>query len=141
MNLSKNTKLTIVKAGTSTGGGAIDTDSVDMQGFEGVRFFGVFETADAGNFASIEQSSDDGSSDDFTGLLGTKVVPGDSADAFSIDVYRPEKRYVRAAIIRAGADTVLGEIYALQYGAKSAPTTQGSTVDHEDHISPIEGTI
>lgn len=140
MNLSKNTKTTLVKAAQTSAGTAINSDSVDMQGFEGVMFVGSVSTVNAANFANVAQSSDDGSSDDFTDLLATKVVPGTNGNSFLIDVFRPEKRYVRLEIDRGGANTVTGDIYAIQYGARKKPTSQGATIDAETHISPIEGT-
>ncbi len=137
MNLSKNVKLTKVLALSSSAGTALNTASVDMQGFEGVMFFGRMATADVGNFANLAQSSDDSS---FADLLGTKVVPGDDADSFMIDVYRPLDRFVRLEVVRAGADTIVGDIYAIQYSGRTAPTTHGATIDAETHISPAEGT-
>ena len=140
MNLSKHVKVTMVKADSTTAGTAVTSDSVDMAGFEGVMFWVEMDTVNAANFANLAQSSDDGSSDAFADLTGTKVVPGDDGDTAMIDVYRPVERYVRMEVDRGGADTVLGEIWALQYGAHKKPTTHGSTIDSELHISPAEGT-
>jgi len=140
MELSSQVKLTKVKANQTSAGTAINSDSVDMKGFEGVMFFGVIATADADNFANAAQSSDDGSADAFADLTGSKVVPGDDGDSFLIDVYRPRERYVRCEIDRGGANTATGDIYALQYGARKKPTSHGATVDAEIHISPSEGT-
>ena len=140
MNLSKNVALIKVKALSASAGTAINSDSVDMQGWEGVMFFGRIATVDAVNFANAAQSSDDGSADAFADLAGTKVTPGDDADSFLIDVYRPLERYVRCEVDRGGANTIVGDIYAIQYGPKVKPTTHGSTIDAETHISPAEGT-
>lgn len=137
MNLSKNVKVTMVKAAQASGGGAINSDSVDMQGFEGVMFFGSIGTVNAGNFANAAQSEDDTNFDD---LEGTKVVPGDDGDSFLIDVYKPKERYVRVEIDRSGAATATGDIYAIQYGAHKPPVTHGPTIDAELHVSPDEGT-
>lgn len=140
MNLSKKTKLTLVKASQISGGTAVNSDSVDMSGWEGVMFFGSITTANAANFANLAQSSDDGGADAFADLAGTKVVPGDNGDSFLIDCFRPRERYVRCEIDRGGAATVTGDIYALQYGPKKLPTSQGTTIDAEQHTSPAEGT-
>jgi hypothetical protein len=135
-NFSKNCKVTLVKAGQADGTSAINSDSVDMQNFRGVAFFGSIATQAAGNFGNAAQSSDDSSFDD---LLGTKVIPGDSGDSFMIDVYEPLDRYVRCEVAR-GTSTVTGDIYAVQYGARKVPVTHGATIDAETHISPAEGT-
>lgn len=135
-NLSKNTKLIKVLALSASAGTALNSASVDMAGFEGVMFFGRMATSDVGNSAHVAQSADDSS---FADLLGTSVVPGDDADSFLIDVYRPTDRYLRCEVVRSGADTIVGDIYAIQYGARVAPTSQGATIDAETHISPAEG--
>lgn len=137
MNLSKNVKITMVKARQTSAGTAINSDSVDMQGFDGVIFLGVMETANAANFANAAQSADDVS---FADLAGTKVVPGDNGDSFLIDVYKPTDRYVRCEVDRGGAATAVGAIFAIQYQGRKAPVTHGTTIDAETHISPDEGT-
>lgn len=136
-NLTKDVKITLVKAAQTSAGTAVNSDSVDMQNFEGVVFVGSIATANAGNSANAAQSSNDSSFDD---LAGTKVVTGDDGDSFMIDVYRPTDRYVRCELVRAGADTVTGDIYAIQYGARKKPVTHGATIDSEVHVSPEEGT-
>lgn len=138
MNLSKNVKLTKVKALEGSAGTAINSDEVDMAGFDGVMFFGRIATVNASNFANAAQSSV--SSGTFLDLLGTKVTPGDDADSFCIDVYKPTDRYVRCEVDRGGTNTIVGDIYAIQYGAHKKPTSHGSTIDAETHISPAEGT-
>jgi len=137
MNLSKDVKITMVKDAAVSAGTALNSDSVDMAGFEGVMFIGQIDTANAANFANVAQSSDDSS---FADLTGTKVVPGDNDDSFLIDVYKPGDRYVRCEVDRGGANTAIGPIYAIQYGAAVKPTSHGATIDAETHISPAEGT-
>ena len=137
MNLSKDVKITMVKDAAVSAGTALNSDSVDMAGFEGVMFIGQIDTANAANFANAAQSSNDSSFDD---LAGTKVVPGDNDDSFLIDIYKPGDRYVRCEIDRGGANTATGPIYAIQYGAAVKPTSHGATIDAELHVSPAEGT-
>ena len=137
MNLSKNVKVTKVKALSSTAGTAVNSDSVDMAGFDGVMFLGRIATANAANFGNAAQSADDST---FADLEGSAIITGDDADSFLIDIYKPTDRYVRCEINRAGADSIIGDIYAIQYGAHKKPTSHGSTIDAETHISPAEGT-
>ena len=139
MNLSKNSKLIKVKAGQASGTDLITSDTVDMQGFEGVMIFGSIATANAGNYATARQG-DNSAMSDGADLAGTKIVPGDNGDSFLIDLYRPSKRYVDVQVVR-GAATITGDIYALLYDApRKAPTSQGATIDAELHVSPAEGT-
>lgn len=140
MNFLSQNKITQVKAPQATATTEIDSDSVDMAGFEGVTFVGSLGTANAGNYAKIQQSSDNGVADGWSDLADTKVVPGDNGDSFAIEVYHPEKRYLRAVVIRAGATTTTGDVYAIQSGAHKAPVDQGATIDSEIHASPAEGT-
>lgn len=138
MNLSKNVKITKVLAGAVSGGGALNSAAVDMNGFEGVLFVGSIATVNAANFANLAQGDTSGGA--FVDLAGTKVVPGDDGDSFQIDVFRPIDQFVRLEIDRGGAATVTGDVYAVQYGAAKKPTTHGATIDSETHISPAEGT-
>ena len=139
--LSKTVKVTRVSAGATTAGTAHNTSAVNMAGFAGVIFFGRFATAHASNFASLAQSATSGGS--FADLAGTKVVPGDNGDSFLIDVKRPPagKPWVRCEIDRGGADTVLGDIYAIQYGSRKSNPGAGTTVDTETHVDIVEGSI
>ncbi len=137
MNLSKNIRIQKVKALSTTAGSAVDSDSVDMAGWDGVLFFVTMATVNASNFVNLAQSADDSS---FADLAGTKVTPGDDNDVGAIDVYRPTDRYVRMEVDRGGANTVLGEIYAIQYRGRKLPSTHGSDIDIKTHISPAEGT-
>ena len=138
MNQSKKSKLILVKAGQASGTTTITTDTIDMQGFEGVMIFGSIATVNAGNFAKARQGDNSGMSDG-ADLAGTKVVPGDNGDSFLIDLYRPGKRYVDVQVVR-GVAAVTGDIYALLYEPRKAPTSQGATIDAELHVSPAEGT-
>jgi hypothetical protein len=139
MNLSKNSKLTLVKAAAVSAGTDVESDVIDMSGFDGVMFFGSIGTANAANFANAQQGKL-ANGTDMADLTGTKVVPGDDGDSFLIDVYLPRERYVRCLVDRGGANTATGDIYALQYGPSKRPTSHGSTIDAETHASPAEGT-
>lgn len=136
MNLSKNVKVTLVKAGQTTAGTAINSTAVDMTGFEGVIFVGSFATAHASNNALAAQSITSGGT--YADLAGTTVTPGDNGDSFLIDVYRPREQFVRCEIDRGGANTVTGDIYAIQYTAANRPTTHGTTIDSILAVSPAE---
>lgn len=139
MNMMKNVKLTLVNAAAVSAGTEIDSTHVDMTGFDGVVFFGTMATVNAGNYVKVQQDDavGDGTMADLT---GTKVVPSVNANTYLVDIYRPMKRYVRLVVIRAGANTATGDIYALQYKGTKAPVTQPTTCDAEYHISPAEGT-
>ena len=139
--LSKTVKITMVLAGAATGSSALTSAAVDMKGFEGVVFIGRFLTAHASNSGNLAISATSGGS--FADLVGTKVVPGDNGDSFLIDVKRSAtltKTWIRCEIVRSGADTVTGDVYAIQYGAAKSNPGHGSTIDAETHIDAGEGT-
>lgn len=138
MNLIKRVKVVLAKAGQTSAGTQVDSDAIDTLGFEGCRIIGSIATANAGNFAKVSQSSASGSG--FNDLEGTKNVPGDNGDSFDIDIFRPAKRYLKVHVVRAGANTATGDIYALLYNPRTVPVTNGATMDGELHITPAEGT-
>lgn len=133
--LLNDVKVTVVKTTQSTATSAVNTDSVDMTGFDGVVFVGALATANAGNSVNLAQSSDNST---FVDLAGTAQVPGTSGDLVAIDLFRPSDRYVRAEIVRAGASTVTETFYAIQYRGRKSPITSIAT--QETHVSPDEGT-
>ncbi len=47
--------------------------------------------------------------------------------------------YVDLQIVRGGLTTVTGDVYAILYGPRKAPTAHGPTIAAETHISPVEG--
>jgi hypothetical protein len=57
------------------------------------------------------------------------------------DVFRAQKRYVRAVVTRGTANAVIDGVIALQYSARVQPVTNDSTVKATKlMISPDEGT-
>ncbi len=138
MNLSKNTKVVLALAGQVTGTTTLTTNPIDVQGFEGVMFVGSLAAVNAGNFAKARQGQQSNMSDG-ADLANTKVTPVANGDSFLIDIYKPQERYVDVQIVRGGLTTVTGDVYAILYGPRKAPTAHGSTIAAETHISPVEG--
>jgi len=138
MELSKNCRVVMVKAAQASAGTAVVTDVIDTAGYQGVMFVGSIATANAGNFVSAQQGmvADGTASAD---LLGSKNVIATNGHSFLLDIYKPRERYVKATITRAGADTVTGDVYAILYGPRLAPTTHGATISRETFVSPAEG--
>lgn len=120
-NLSKEVKITKVAASGSAGTEVV-TGAIDMQGFDGVFMMTTIATANAGNYLK-------GQHDDAVGLgtvadiAGSKVLSGTNGNVMFLDIYKPTKRYVQGSVIRAGANSVLGEIYIIQYKGIKSPVT------------------
>ena len=145
-NLSKQAKLTRVSNAVVAGTSDVESSSVDMTGFDSVAFIVAMGaiTSGAATSANVEQSSDDGSSDSFTELLGTGITIADDDDnqLVLLDVCQPRERYVRCVVERATQNAVVDGIFALQYNSNVEPVTHDSTtvVGSEWHQSPAEGT-
>lgn len=141
-NFQNECKVTSVNAAAASAGTAIATTQVDMSGWHGVAFFGTMATVNAGN--SVNAAQCDTSGGTYADLEGSKIVPTDDGDMFLLEVVLPKERYVRAELVRSGANTAIGEIFAVQFGRSgvnpTAPTAQVATVDEELHVSPAEGT-
>lgn len=138
MQLGKNMKLTKVALSGSAGSEVL-TGAIDMQGYDGAVAFVTVATANAGNYMKATQCDTSGGS--YADLTGTKTVPLQNGDVALIDVYKPTERYLKFSVIRAGASTVLGEIYVLQYKGTKVPETQAATTIASYVVSPAETTI
>jgi len=143
--LSFAAKLT--QAVTVTDGAAGSTNingaTLDMSGAEGVQMIVQFGVIVASGVQSIKaQQGDQSDGSDMSDLLGTGQTVADTDDekTFYIDLYRPEKRFVRLVVLRATQNATLSAIYQ-QYGAMKKPVTHEATVIvGEQHSSPAEGT-
>lgn len=132
--------MNAVAAGISVQNGAV----VDMQNYEGVIFIAAFGTLTATAVTGLkaQQGADSGLSD-AADLVGTLVSIPDTDDneLLALCIHKPRERYVRAVVNRATANAVIDGVIAIQYGARTEPTTQDATVSgSEAHVSPAEGT-
>jgi hypothetical protein len=141
MQLSNEIKITKVKAGQATGTSAVNSDVIDMQGYEGVIFFGTIATANAGNYLKAQQDSASGMGT-AADLAAKKIVATADGEVVWLDIYRPAERYLRAVIIR-GVTTVTGDIYALRYKGRKRPEDNTTTdvILGELLVSPDEGAV
>jgi hypothetical protein len=145
MNLSKYTKVTRalngVVAGTSNQNGSV----IDMSGFEGVQFVALFGALTATQVTSLKVQqgnlADGSDMADLEGSLHTALADTDGNKCLVTDVFRPQKRYVRAVVTRGTANAVIDGVIALQYSARVQPVTNDTTVKAAKLlISPDEGT-
>lgn len=139
MNLSSNSKFTKLQDQTAAGTSAVNSDEVDMQGFEAVVFLTSFGTAAADNTINAAQSSVSGGT--FLDLADTEVASGTSDEDVWLDIYRPTDRFVRLEATR-GTSSTLESIWAIQYGPGKMKVSNvvSGTIIGELHESPAEGT-
>jgi hypothetical protein len=140
VNLSNGIKITKVKAASATGTTAVNSDVIDMAGYEGVLFFVAVASKAVGNFIKAQQGTD-GTVSDAVDLEGSKVEPTVDGQVAWLDIYKPQERYLRVVATR-GTTTVLGEIYALQYESRVQPTDNviANLILGSLLVSPAEGT-
>lgn len=141
MNLIKQVKLRLNKASSPSATTAVNGDTVDMQGCDGVLFVATIATANAGNYLKAQQSAAANMSD-AADLAGSKVVAAADGEVVALDIFRPQERYVRPVVVR-GAATIVGEIYAIQYDARMLPQDNNVTgaILATLLISPDEGAV
>lgn len=137
---------------TTTAGAAgasdITSSAVDMAGYDGCLFlvaFGAIVT-NAATSIKLQQSSDDGSSDDYSDIAGTSQTVADDKDntSFVIDIRRPQKRYLKLVVSRATQNSTVGVVYAIPYNkdfSTSELSAAGTAISaSERFLSPAEGT-
>lgn len=147
MNLNLSKEVKVSQAITPTNGAAGTSDingaTLDMSGFEGVLMIVTMGAITANAVTSIKAQQGAASDlSDAADLLGTAqtIADDDDEQVFYIDLYRPAERYVRVVVDRATQNAVVASAEYIQYGARKEPTTHGSGVSGETHVSPAEGT-
>lgn len=127
MSRERSVKLTKAMALSTTAGTAVNSASVDMLGYDEVWFFGNMVTANATNSANLASSTDDST---FVDITGSQVIPSTDNYSWLLTAQAAgNSRYIRCEVVRSGADTVLGEIYALQFRSRKGPVTHGSDIE------------
>ena len=140
-------KVARVVNATAVGTTAINGTEVDMAGFDGVCFVVAMGTITDGTPKIKAQQ------DTATGMAGAAdlantgvtMAATDDNKLVVLDVFRPAERFVRCVVDRTvgspGTGSVIDGAIAIQYGPRTATTTQPSTVaGSETHVTPSEGT-
>jgi hypothetical protein len=146
MHLSKHVKITRVKTAQVAGTTDITSDTIDMQGFDGVLFLAHMGTITSGAVTSLKgQQGAASGMGDAADLEGTGVTIADTDDdkVIGLDIFEPRERYVRCIVDRGTQNAVVDSITAIQYCKQGLlPTTHDSTTvgTVEAHRSPAEGT-
>ena len=128
MNLSEVTNMKKIKAAQVSGRSTIYSDAVDLMGMSGVLIFTTIVTKSGNaNFIKAQQCPDAAFEAGVMDIDGLKIVPSASGDMCWVDVKNPSVRYIRLAIVRAGADFATGEIYAITYSGLKTPEVNVGT--------------
>ena len=143
--LSDNVKITKVKDASAAGQTAINSDPVDMAGYDGVLFVTNAGAITGSGVQSIKAQQDTvvgmGTAADLEGS-SIAIADDDDNQGFYLDIKRPKERFVRAVISRATQDSAFGPIWAIQYRGRSFPVTNNvaNVLTGEKWESPAEGT-
>jgi hypothetical protein len=145
MQLSKHTKLQRVENAVAAGTTAVESDVVDVAGYEGVMFVIALGAIVSGAVTSAKAQQGAASDlSDAADLLGTSVTIADTDDnkLVYLDVNQPRERYVRCLVSRATQNATVDGITAILYGARVVPTTHDSATvaGGEAHVAVAEGT-
>lgn len=129
-HLSDAVKTTRVSNAVAAGTTDVECTSVDMAGFDAVRFVASFGTLTASQVTTVkaQESADNSTFTDITGAASAAFDDGDDNLIAIVDVIRPTKRYVRLVIDRGTANAVVDCVLAEQYQARSEPVTQSASV-------------
>jgi hypothetical protein len=119
-------KITKLAAGAASAGTAVTGSTLDMAGYAGVLLISSIATANAGNYLKAQGGAAfDGS--DAADIAGSKTIAAANAEAVVIDLNRPLQRYITPVLIRGGANTATGDIWAVQYNPNTKPQTSDVT--------------
>lgn len=139
--LSKDTLLTKVKdpSTVSTSSTGI-TSTLDMQGYDAVMFFTSYGKASATTLMHAQCC--DTTSGTFEDIAGSEIdsTGGSDEDQF-IDIVRPPKRYVQAALSRASTSAI-GDVWAIQYRCRTneQDNITAGTINGKTLVDPATGT-
>lgn len=103
---------------TTAGTTAVDSTGADCTGYDAVSFVVVLGTAASNNTAKLQESADNSTWADVSG-----VVTAGGQKVLIVDRFRPAKQYARVEVARGTSSTV-DAIVALRYKARNAPVTQ-----------------
>lgn len=147
MLLTKNLSIREVSAPIAAADNTdSNTDRIDMAGWDGVVFVTPLEDSVATGVATITVEQNTADSD--TGMAALSGAAATATCAVNddlngtlliVDVFRPQERYVQAAITSATANIAFGTTTAITYRNRKRPITDDSTVsDIAQVVSPAE---
>ncbi len=141
-SLLRDSVITVVSPAAVAGTTDIDSARVDMTGFDSVMFIAVLGDVLITSALTLVAKSNaaDSTSSSTTEKTGTIIASAgatsEDSNAMIVDLHRPTLRYAYCTLIIDTANAVVDCIIAIQYNAKSVPTTQGATVAASDLGGP-----
>lgn len=141
-NFLSNNRLAVVEAAAAAGQTTLDSDVVDLAGFEGVTFLALLGDVTDGSVLKLTLQHGDesnGSDMESTDIAATFTAGASDADSklLAVEGYMNTKRYARARLTRGTANAVVGGIIALCHQSKTRPVTQDATLIAHDFGAPV----
>lgn len=134
-SLLKNAKITRVMNDGAGSASATPTKGtiLDMAGYESVMFIAamgnVLDTSAVALRVAGSATNDTATMALLTGSAGGTASATSYDDKLVVlDVEKPTYRYLEVQLFHVTADAPFDGVIAIQYGARSMPVTQGSTV-------------
>lgn len=133
LTLLKDAKITRVNNAASAGTTDQDSSRVDMSGFDSVMFVWLLGDVTSGSVIQAigKSNAADSTSGSTTEKSGTSITAGASDydnKLLIVDMPRVQNRYAYSTLVIDTQNAVVDGCIAIQYNAKTLPTTQGSTV-------------
>ncbi len=135
-NLSRQVSADLITSYlTSTGTADVFSNQVDVSGFDGVLFRGIFGTTatstGTGTFSVVGTNTSTAASTDYSTINGASVTIAASTTAragrfLSVDVDKPKYRYLRAKLERTAGVRWQGTL-ADRYSARYLPTSPSTS--------------
>lgn len=131
--LNDQVKITRVANAAAAAQTAVNSSIIDNAGFDGCMFIAALGDVASGSVLGLAAQQDDVNAAGGMATIGTALAfTAGASDADNklmvLDVFRPDKQFLRAALTRTTADAVVDGIIAIQYTARNRPTVHGSTV-------------
>lgn len=134
-SLVKDVKWTVVENAAAAGTTDLETDILDMAGFESVAFLlhtGTLTDTGTVTLDFYENTANSTSGSTKIDASSTATLTGLSNNGdnklWIAERIRPTKRYVYAVVNRGTANCVVNSVIAAQYGATETPVTQPASV-------------
>lgn len=109
--LTKAVKTVVVGTGTVAGTTAVNLTTVDTLGYAGYRICVLLGTLTAGQVTSLKvqefETDTSGSYADVTGAVTAAAADADGGKLLILEVYKPQKRWIRPVVNRATQNAVI----------------------------------
>ncbi len=133
-------ELRLVAAAAVSAGTDVASSIIECRG-QRVVFFCTIATANAGNYLKVEQNATN-TTVGMAALAGSGAIALADGNVVAVEINRPLEGFLRAVVVRGGANTATGDIYAYlcDLPVEPADNIVANEIDAVILNSPAEGT-